>query len=277
MSQAWDICEEIIMEMDVEIKNLINVPVKLNDEGPFTFHLDIGAGYIIASEILSERLGLQTHKEDKSKARSAGGSMEVKTANLEKFSIGPEMVTNEKIAVIDLSKMQRHCSTRAEGVVGHNFLKNYVLSINYPQSKLKLEKLTNSNSVRPFSYIKDTHIVTLEAKVNDKGLFTFILDTGASGSVINQDLVKIMGLEQEKSDIVVMGPGGPIDSYLTSVSRIETEFKSLINQKLSVIPLNHLKRGDERLLGGILGYDFLKNTELIIDYPNEKLGIIPFN
>ncbi len=265
------------MEMDVEIKNLINVPVKLNDEGPFTFHLDIGAGYIIASEILSERLGLQTHKEDKSKARSAGGSMEVKTANLEKFSIGSEMVTNEKIAVIDLSKMQRHCSTRAEGVVGHNFLKNYVLSINYPQSKLKLEKLTNSNSVRPFSYIKDTHIVTLEAKVNDKGLFTFISGTGASGSVINQDLVKIMGLEQEKSDIVVMGPGGPIDSYLTSVSRIETEFKSLINQKLSVIPLNHLKRGDERLLGGILGYDFLKNTELIIDYPNEKLGIIPFN
>jgi predicted aspartyl protease len=117
-------------------------------------------------------------------------------------------------------------------------------------------------------------VVILQAKVNNRGPFTFVLDTGASGSLINLDFAKQVELPLTKGEMKVMSPSGPLDSYETQVDSIATSFKTMENRKLAVAPLSHLNPDKSNILAGILGYDFLKGTELIIDYPRQKIAII---
>ncbi|MHA2171825.1 MAG: retropepsin-like aspartic protease [Candidatus Kariarchaeaceae archaeon] len=265
------------MELDFEIDQLIRIPVYLNGKGPYEFHLDIGAGSTIVSEDLADRLELEGKASSKT-AKTAGGEMKVKTAVLESFTIGENQFFNEEIIISDMSKLQRACSSFANGVIGHSFLKKYHLVINYPNKKLKLlQEPAIVKGLQSFEYLLCTHVVTIEVEVNGTGPHIFALDTGASGSLINTDFVKEVGLSLEKSEFEVMSPSGPLETYETKVDSIQSQFKSMNEQKLPVAPLSHLSQGSDRILAGILGYDFLKGTELIIDYPNQKIAIVPQN
>src|SRR5438128_1626671 len=81
------------------------VQAHVNDQGPFEFILDTGAGTTIVDPPLAERLRLDTG--ERKMARGAGGEAETHLAVLETIRVGSARLERFDVGVSDLSAIAR--------------------------------------------------------------------------------------------------------------------------------------------------------------------------
>ncbi|MHA2426289.1 MAG: aspartyl protease family protein [Candidatus Thorarchaeota archaeon] len=274
-----------------------HVPVYVNGKGPYTFTLDTGAVTTTISPKIAEDLGISIYDGDKAFASGVGGGkVEVKFAKLESFQVGSEKVENEEVLVIDFDSVLG-CFT--SGVIGHSFLKNFKLHLNYTTNKMLLEKSDEPENGgiwwEDFQYAEDTHLVTVPSFVNGEGPFNLVVDTGSGGTVITPGLADRLGLSNESKigDIQVksltsesesgesdgcangcQGVGGFAPGYAVQAAEFRAGSKTQVNPILAVIDLNVVSPRGLVIHDGIIGYPFLKDVELIIDYPNKKIAFL---
>jgi len=100
----------------------------------------------------------------------------------------------------------------------------------------------------------------------------WILDTGASVSVIDAGFAESLGLELQ-GEMKGKGAGGPVDVKFTALPGFDLKGIHFGEQKLAAIDLAELNK----LLGleivGILGYDFLSRFVTKIDFAKERLSL----
>ncbi|MHA2179513.1 MAG: retroviral-like aspartic protease family protein [Candidatus Thorarchaeota archaeon] len=267
----------------------VHVPASVNGEGPFYFTLDTGAGYTTISKTLAEKLGIEISADEKKKAMGAGGNpVPVSNAKIEEFSIGSETFLNENMMVIDFDAIFKGRGCATGGVIGHDILKHYRVSVNYETSTLTLDK-ENGGAVDgkydwiDFNYLADVHLVGIPVGINGDGPFTLILDTGSSGNVITPTLAESIGLS-EKPPEGIPGPsgcsggdcegiGGRVTGYATMVDSLSVGRAVQNNVMLGVIDLQVMSQTGKKIDYGIIGYPFLKDYELILDYPNQRFAL----
>ena len=109
------------------------------------------------------------------------------------------------------------------------------------------------------------NLVVLQGSINNSKPLFLLLDTGASGSVINESRVKELGLKLEGQTKAATG-NGPVEASFVrgvtlSVSGIE--FPDLT---LTSIRLSGLEAGFGRPVDGILGYEIFNRFVVEIDY-----------
>ncbi|MFW9993767.1 MAG: retropepsin-like aspartic protease [Candidatus Odinarchaeota archaeon] len=264
-----------------ETTRLVEIPVMLNGKGPYAFHLDIGASKVMIREELVELAGIEIIDNEIVEAKTASKPVPTRIGMVRELSLGSETVTNQQVGVPNFQNLARWGGKNGiNGVIGHNFLKNYRLEVSYPRKKLsltkgeELSKTAGDDGLVPFEYLDgDTHLVTINVNIDDKGSFPFILDTGAGGSIINTDLAKHLQLPLETSEIKAKSPAGLIDTHVAKIKEFKIPFKTYTNMSLIAIPLSHLAKNKNPVLGGIIGFDILKDFDLIIDYPNKRVGL----
>lgn len=265
------------MDLDFELTgNIPNLAVQLNNhEKTYRFHLDIGASTTtIFSKIIRE-LNLEIDKDIKKKAKSAKGEIELPLTTLKSLKIGTEEVINLQVAILDMKEGNSQCIGEISGVIGHDVLKNYFVNVNYPKKTLSMLKneTVELNGFEEITYFNNTHLVSIEGTIDDSEPYWFVLDTGAGGNILNQSLAKKLQLSLEKMDGKALSPSGLIDIHMASIPRFETKFKKYHNFNVIIMDLDHFDPSGEKRFGGILGYPFLKDSELIIDYPNLRVAI----
>ena len=122
-----------------------HVPVYVNGKGPFTFTLDTGATATTISPSLAAELGIETYEGDKKMATGVGGGkIPVSFAKVDSFQVGSEIVEEEEVLVIDFN-LVLGCFT--PGVIGHSFLKNFKMHVNYRTNTMNLVKPNGNESV----------------------------------------------------------------------------------------------------------------------------------
>lgn len=139
-------------------------------------------------------------------------------------------------------------------------------------SVLSCQKNENYETIS-FRYIKNQ--IVISAKIGDNGPFNFLLDTGVDPSVIDFGTAKQLKLpidtsqsgnaEGRGNDKVIVFPASIENLFLNNKSYGTIEALTLNLEKLGA-PLN-IK------LHGILGYSFLKNRIIRINYTDEILQI----
>jgi predicted aspartyl protease len=109
------------------------------------------------------------------------------------------------------------------------------------------------------------NLVILQGSINGSKPLDFILDTGASTSVINDSRAKQLGLKLEgKEDAITQG--GSIEASFikgVSLSLSGVEFPKMT---LAAIRLSGLEAGLGRRVDGILGYEVFNRFVVEIDY-----------
>ncbi len=270
------------------------IPVYVNGKGPFTFTLDTGATATTLTTRLVQELEIDTYQGDKALATGVGGGkIPVSFARVESLQIGDIAVQDEEVLVIDLDSALGGCC--AAGVIGHSFLKDYRLHVNYPAHTMSFEANGNELSQdhdlewTDFQYIDDTHLVTVETTLNDKGPFRLVVDTGSGGTVITPNAAERLGMTRDSAVGAVkvvsplsdgcgdgcQGVGGFAPAYAVQVQSIKAGGIVQENAVLAVIDLGLVSPRGSIITDGIIGYPFMKDLELIIDYPNKKLAFIP--
>ncbi len=123
--------------------------------------------------------------------------------------------------------------------------------------------------VVPFELLKTKHI-TIDVKVNGKGPYRVIFDTGAPMTVLNGKLAKEAGLPKG---------GGLFGGRPAEVKTLEVG--DLKAEKLPVIVMDHplielmSKEKDIGPLYGIVGFPFFARYKMTIDYKAKQLTFAP--
>jgi len=135
--------EKLIKQIDIhkvklQIKDRLPVvPVFVNGEGPYQFILDTGASVCVVSPELSQTLGLEYGKSGVS--RGISDEKAYNTSYVKTLAVGAVQCTDLEVIVMDCSHISERVETQVDGYLGYGFLKEFSVTINYPEQTLTLE------------------------------------------------------------------------------------------------------------------------------------------
>lgn len=121
-----------------------------------------------------------------------------------------------------------------------------------------------------FSTVSEGHMI-IPVKINGKGPFPFILDTGASHICISQELSEKLQLSGANSD--VMGIHGTFETEIAELRSVSLGKARRLKLLAALMDISHVQDSLGIEVHGILGYDFLKKFKVLIDYPKRKIQI----
>jgi predicted aspartyl protease len=124
----------------------------------------------------------------------------------------------------------------------------------------------------PFTLAKPGKpLILLETMVNGKGPYRFVLDTGASLTMISAELAKKLELKQDKTQKAV-GAGGSLEVHFGTLKSLAVGATQLESLKVGIMDLTSISKAIETDIDGIVGYNFLKNFRVSIDYPRQTVS-----
>ena len=258
---------------------LILLPVHANDHGPFDFILDTGAGTSLLSNELAKQLEVKiVGSKD---GQSAGGRISVLLAKLDSLAVGEMKLRDVDVGVVDLGPIGKTVGAKIDGDLGYNFLKYFRVTIDYRTCELRLE---DPKRIENFTRGAQTEIpirlanvakplILVDVHANGGGPFQFAIDTGTSTTAITPDRAKELGLKTSPVGAGTTG-GAPIDFFAGSLQAFQLGGAKIDNMAVIVADFfEMLSSAIGAKLDGIVGYNFLRNYKVVIDYPGESLTL----
>jgi predicted aspartyl protease len=258
---------------------LILLPVQVNGDGPFEFILDTGAGTSLLSSDLAKKLKIKIISTKE--GQSAGGKISVSLAKVDSLAVGQAKLDDVDVGIVDLTNIGNTIGTKIDGDVGYNFLKHFRITIDYHDCEIRLDeprriqRLGRSSKaevpMRLASLAKPLLLVDVHA--NGHGPFQFAIDTGTSTTAIAPELAQQLGLKSSPVGPLTTGgaqvnvTAGTLESFKVGRAGVDdlvvvvADFFSMLSQAVGA------------KLDGIVGYNFLRNFRVVMDYPSEKFRL----
>jgi clan AA aspartic protease (TIGR02281 family) len=118
----------------------------------------------------------------------------------------------------------------------------------------------------------DKPIIIVKAKVNGKGPFDFAVDTGASVTALSKELAENLGVSE---NIGTQKKGhccsGELDMGMANVKSVEIGDTEVRDIQVAIMDLSSISEALKKNLAGIIGYSFMKDYKVTIDYPNTQI------
>lgn len=122
----------------------------------------------------------------------------------------------------------------------------------------------------PFRFI-ERHLFVPVTINGDERLW--VLDTGASMSVIDADYAGALGIEAV-GDMKGVGAGSTVNVSFVALPPFSIPGVEFYEQKVASLPISSLfEQTTDLEIGGILGYDFLSRFVTRVDYANESIRL----
>lgn len=132
-------------------------------------------------------------------------------------------------------------------------------------NKAKETALSANNTIVPFTMLEGMMVV--EATVNQQ-IGNFIIDTGAPTLVLN---------EQPTNEGQSGGRGISENLAADEVTVAHFSWSGIQKKNIDAfkVDISHLEKVSGKNLAGIIGYDILKEVELLVDYQAQTVQLIP--
>ncbi len=119
----------------------------------------------------------------------------------------------------------------------------------------------------PFDFYRNE--IVLQVKVNGKGPFNMMLDTGTDPSAIDLNTARDIGLKLHPLGKPATGGGADVNlTYYTKLPLFEVAGFSVKNVETLAIDLSKVSERLGKPLHGVLGHSVLNGRIVQIDYPN---------
>ena len=274
------------------------INVKINNKQTLRFVIDTGASLSVISDKAAQALGIKAVARG-GHARAVGGtgSFGIVYSVLESVGIG-----DAKIDIVPAYIRTVHTTDdapidqRADGYIGLSVLSNYAVTIDYKEKKLILDRSEIKEVPAPIptpEVLPQTQdSINIPLRSTSGGLasaegilegyekpFNFIIDTGASTTVISKAAVKRFSLDNLKlkdSLFRVVGAAGVEDNVeaigiqtLTVNGLRQRNARALI---LNLEPVNETSGFEQH---GIIGGDFLRHFRVQLDLRKYQFHLTP--
>ena len=114
--------------------------------------------------------------------------------------------------------------------------------------------------------------IVIDVKINSKGPFKMLLDTDTDPSAIDLEAARELGLDVGPKGYQTTGGGTDANvSHLTTLNLVEVGNVSAPKVAAAALDLSKLAKQIGGPVRGVLGYSFLKDRIIQIDYANTKV------
>jgi len=255
---------------------LILTPVRINGTGPHEFVLDTGASTCLLSPELAR--ALEVPVTGSRTGRGAGGPVELAIGTVGTIEVGGVRRHDVQVGITpDLAGIGRAIGARVDGNLGYNLLGDFRLTIDYRAFRLRLESApaaSDTTGGATFDLPPDKPLILLPAHVNGQGPFQFALDTGASAMVVSPQTAARAGLRTDAGRVGGTAGGGGVQYVPTTAGSITVASRTVHDVATIVVDfLESLGGIVGRRLDGIVGFTFLREFRVCIDYPNRTLRL----
>jgi predicted aspartyl protease/Tfp pilus assembly protein PilF len=267
------------------------IDVRLNNQRkPFRFVLDTGSGMCVLSSAAAQRLGMRPiARGGLARAVGGGGRFEIIYGFLNSIQLGDARVENVPVYIREFNSGQE----QVDGYVGLSVLVKYLASVDYGTSTLTLVRDPERASARaeaaPVSAvasdgpaagmqrtfelpIRSTSSGFWSSAVQFEGMtrpLNFIVDTGASISVVSQQLHEREDLShlEQKARLRIFGAAGVAENVpLLIVPRVrigQYTHPHLAAAVLDMAPINETAGFEQT---GIIGGNLLRFFRVTFDF-----------
>src|SRR5689334_2498002 len=122
----------------------------------------------------------------------------------------------------------------------------------------------------PFEFVHNQIVV--QVKIGGKGPFNMLVDTNTDPSAIDEKIARELGLAIGSSGAPASGSGTEANTtYPTMFPTIELGSITAKQVSAATIDMSKISARIERPIAGVLGFSFLKDRIIQIDYGNLKL------
>lgn len=258
---------------------LILLPVRVNGRGPFEFILDTGAGTSLLSSELAAQLAVKIIGSKD--GQSAGGKVAVSLAKVDSLAVAETKVEDVDVGIVDLSQIGKTVGAQIDGDLGYNFLKHFRVTIDYRECEIRFE---DPKRVESFARGAQTEVsmrlagpakplILVDVHANGCGPFQFAIDTGTSTTAIAPELAQQLGLKTSPVGAGTTG-GAPVDFHAGSLQSFQLGGARIDNMPVVVADFfTMLNAAIGAKLDGIVGYNFLRNYKVVVDYPGDRLTL----
>lgn len=269
----------------------ITVPVFVNGQGPYDFIVDSGATLTVTFENLARQQDFPFVEGD---LKRILGLLEINSLPpqfIGNLTIGGQTLPNLTSVVVPDWLPPRQTP---QGVLGLDFLSQYVVEIDPSAGLMRLYKGGPIEKVRVRGWrrakMEETFfaafskpLYTVEIKIGSEQ-YPFILDLGASGTLMNyamaKDTLKVRGINSGVSARRTRLPevqdlfGNEETSRLIRIRRMKLGGRTWRNEIITVFNARVFDElGVNDMPYGLLGADLLRDSPLVLDFPRERIYI----
>jgi hypothetical protein len=135
------------------------------------------------------------------------------------------------------------------------------------------EKTKKKEAAKPVSVpfrLTDTQHIMVRAKINGKGPYNFIIDTGAPALFVATAIGKKLGVETDKNN------WGTFDKFEIEGGAVLTKMKGRVEDPFQLEGMNNMGLAGAEL-HGIIGYTVLARYRIEIDFSKDKMVWTPLD
>jgi hypothetical protein len=263
--------------------NLVYVRTRVNNSAPLWFILDTGASATILNERVAKELGLRAGRREK--GTGTGGAIEVGMIEGVSLSLPGATVSSQTVGAFPLDQFAPIAGRRVGGIIGYDFIKEFVLEIDYAAGVLNLYEpagyeYKGVGEIVPVNLIDRKPWVRASLVVSDKQSFegTFEIDTGGDGvMVVSTPFVKKHRLDELIANRRAGNSGGAGGMVGASDGRVAGVRLGKFMLKRPIVTLIQAKAGEyaTEKFDGVIGGEFFRRFKLVIDYTRRRVILEP--
>ena len=269
------------------IKNLIVIPVYINEKGPFNFILDTGVSpLLITDPSILDSMDLQELRPLKISGLGQGETIEAYSSNTIDVSVGTSRMDNVPAAILkdDIFNLSNFLGIHVHGLIGYYFMNSFVVKIDYFGHKMKFYKHEANPKIKgspvPIELILNKPYLRLPIMAPNVGLLNakLLMDSGASFAL---SLESIEGHKFPLPDSNItanlgMGFGGLISGHIGRIHNLKIG-PVVMNDVLTNYP--DYADGAAKVLttgrNGSVGAELLRRFHITYDYRNSIVYLKP--
>ncbi|MFL6374619.1 MAG: aspartyl protease family protein [Pyrinomonadaceae bacterium] len=247
------------------------------------FVLDTGSGISVISSQTAKKLGIKPISRG-GIARGIGGTgkFEIVYGMLNTVEIGGVVVRNVPVYI----RPFQAAANEADGYIGLSLISKFLTTIDYGAHTFALTK--KDIDVKDFASKSD---ISLPLRLTSSGFLSgevvvegvdaplnFIVDTGASISVISNEVAKLERVSTfaDPDRLQVVGSAGVANNVqMFRLPRITFGTHTRQDVMAAALDLDIINEASGFEQAGILGGNFLKNYRLTFDFHNAKVIFVP--
>lgn len=174
------------------VKNLVIIPLYINNNGPFNFILDTGVGpLIITDPHLVDSLDLKIARSIKISGLGKGNEIDAFVSNDVSVKIGHAYMDNIPTAILkqDILGLSNYVGTKIYGLLGYYFFNSFLVELKYSAKRLLFREYGVGGKIKgeriPIEIINSKPYVTIGIESPEHGKIDIktLVDNGASHAV----------------------------------------------------------------------------------------------
>ncbi|HEY2389532.1 MAG TPA: aspartyl protease family protein [Candidatus Angelobacter sp.] len=248
--------------------------VRLNDRSTVTLLLDTGASGVIITRKLAEKIGARKLSEQGIEGVGKSGPANGYKAWVDKITIGD----------LEFHDCFVHATpreiTEVDGTIGTDVFAKYLITLDIPGRKLRLEPLpaapqpdaeTQIGSFsRAFSF---GHFLLVPTEVGKKAAGLFVIDSGANANTISPEQARLVP-EMRAFNVQVSGASGTVNSaFIADNATLRFANVHPSGERISTVDLHSVSKSLGTEISGQIGFSAMEEMRVSINYRD---GLVQF-